>query len=1000
MTILFGDIETYSEANLKTAGTHQYSDPDAHPEVMLFLYAVDDGPVMVWDVAAGLPMPAALANPLWDNKVELVFQNSHFDRTLLRKALGITLKQDRFHDTMIQAMVHSLPGGLEKMGYAIGLPEDKQKSKRGYELIRLFCMPRPKNHKLRRATRDTHPAEWQEFINYGMQDVVAMREAHHKMPMWNYKRGSSERRLWNLDQKINDRGVAIDLDLARAAIVASNQAKAALRDKIQTETAGEVSSATKRDLLLAYILAEHGVDLPDMTSDTLKRRMDDPELPDAVRQLLAIRLEATMVSSAKYLALVNATSPDGRLRNTLQFAGALRTQRWAGRLFQPQNMKRPDPDFKKEATLNLYIDAIKAGMLDTVHDEPMRVLANVVRGCIVAPPGKKFCIADLSNIEGRMLVWLAGEEWKLKAFHDIDKGIGEDMYKQAYGASFSVDPASVDDYQRQIGKVQELMLGYGGGVGAFITGAATYKIDLDELAEAVWLAADRDALKQAQGFYKWAMKKRLSNYGLEQHVYVACELLKEKWREAHPAVVALWKSAGDAVTQAIRNKGVAFPIGPWLMAQCDGAWLRVRLPSGRYLCYLHPQVTDKGEISYMGISQYTRQWIRIRTYGGKLCIAKGTPVLTKRGWVKIEEITAIDEVWDGVEWVANGGAVRQGVKPTITAYGARMTADHLVLSKKGWIHALQSDRHNRAACRLPDGVRVPQQRWDEVIVECGLRLRQDSGAGSERIEETTPARNNGLMRLQAQGNHRTQEHNAWNERPPGVRGVAGDGRSVPVAYTPGLAQLWRAGNRGLRAVAAVIRQFLVGYGTDLFSRVDARAQAKQRQLHTGELRMGNLQDAGKQPTREYLDGRRTDDGSACRQTWGQTLNDAVPCEGGGTAGAVGRASPVFAEVYDLINCGPRARFVIAAGGEPLIVHNCENFDQAVSRDVLAWDMPAIDESGYPIVLTVHDEIIAETEDMDEFSSDTLAAMMARPKSWAPGLPLAAKGFETYRYRKD
>lgn len=698
MTTLFIDLETYSEASLRAAGTHRYSDPDARPEVMLFTYAIDDdGPAFCWDLTTKAPMPKDLANPLWDDGVGLVIQNSHFDRTLLRKVLGIKIKQGRIHDTMIQAMVHSIPGGLEKMGYAIGLPEDKQKSKRGYELLRLFCMPRPKNVILRRATSETHPVEWAEFIEYAKQDVVAMREAYNKMPMWNYRPGSFERKLWCLDQKINDRGVAVDLEFAKAAIGAADQAQAALRDEIRAETAGEVSSATKRDLLLAYLLEEHGVRLPDMTSDTLNRRMDDPELPDSVRQLIAIRLEATMVSSAKYKALVNATSPDGRLRNTLQFAGALRTQRWAGRLFQAHNMKRPDFDFKREATLNLYIAAVKAGVLDMVHDEPMRVLANLVRGCLVAAKGKKLCIADLSNIEGRMLPWLAGEAWKIAAFHDIDKGIGDDMYRQSYAKAFNVPVGGVDDYQRQIGKVMELMLGYGGGVGAFITGAATYKIDLDELAEAVWLVADPAALRAAEGVRVWMMEQGFPSYGLEPHVYAACELLKAAWREAHPASVALWKQAETSVRAAINNKGAAFRIGEWVKAQCNGNWLRIRLPSGRYLCYLNPKVSAKGDISYMGISQYTRQWTRIKTYGGKLV---------------------------------------------------------------------------------------------------------------------------------------------------------------------------------------------------------------------------------------------------------------------------------------------------------------ENLDQAASRDVLAWEMPDIDKSGYPIVLTVHDEIVSETEDTDEFGSDTLAAMMVRPKPWAPGLPLAAKGFETYRYRKD
>lgn len=615
MTVLFCDSETFSEVELKTHGTHRYADG---AEVMLFGYAIDDDEPQVWDRTTGAPMPKDLANAIWDDSVELVWQNSHFDRTVLRKAMGLPMKTRRIHDTMVHAMAHSLPGGLDKLGYVLQLDADKRKDKRGKELIQLFCKPRPKNHKLRRATSATHPVEWEEFKDYLKSDVIAMREVRRKLPIWNFRPGGFERRLWELDQKINDRGFAVDIDLANAAIEATKQAQAALRDRVQDETLGVVESATQRDAMLRFILEAYDVDLPDMAADTLRRRMEDPELPDAVRQLIAIRLEAGMASSAKYKALINCVSPDGRLRNTLQFAAALRTQRWGGRIFQPHNMKRPDPDFKKEATLNGIIEAIKAGCLELVHDEPMRAMANVVRGCVISPPHKKLVIADLSNIEGRFLVFLAGEEWKLHAFHDIDRGIGADMYKVSYARAFNTTPDQVDDYMRQIGKVMELAMGYEGGVAAFITFAAVYNMDLNKLADAVWETTDQAALFQAEKIWDWTIKKHRSTYGLEKRVWIACEVLKTKWRNAHPAVVKLWKKARASVANAIANPGVPFAIGEHLKAQRDGAWLRVRLPSGRCLCYLHPEVSEFGDISYMGINQYTRQWARIKTYGGKL----------------------------------------------------------------------------------------------------------------------------------------------------------------------------------------------------------------------------------------------------------------------------------------------------------------------------------------------------------------------------------------------
>lgn len=631
MTILWFDTETYSECDLKTAGTHRYAE---HPstEITVAQWAVDDGePVVVDCTEPGGTRQYALIDLLRDPSVTIVAHNSMFDRTLLRHCWGLDIPVERWQDTMIKAMSHGLPGGLDKIGQIVGLEDDQAKDKRGRELIQLFCKPRPKGSKLRRATRETHPKEWAEFLEYSRQDIVAMRAIDKRLPNWNYRAGHPELGIWHLDQRINDRGVAVDTELAEAAIEAVALEQKRLKTEVQEATNGLVSSASKRDQLLAFICAEYGVDLPDMKADTLRRRVEDPNLPEGVRLLLALRLESTKTSTAKYKALVNATSEDGRLRNTLQFAGAQRTARWAGRIFQPQNMPRPDIGLvadhfqvsrkKAEDMLVDYLDqgieALKGGYADAVFDNVIGLTANAVRGCIVAPPGKKLVIADLSNIEGRGLAFLAGERWKLKAFADFDNGTGEDLYKVAYGRSFNIDPKEATGQKRQIGKVMELGLGYEGGVAAFLTFAAVYQMDLEDLAQAVWATASHEALDNAQGMWGWAKKKKRT-LGLTMEVYVACEVLKTAWRDAHANTKALWAAAGEAVRLAIRNPGETFPIGQHLKARRDGAWLRIRLPSGRYLCYIHPDVDDEGQITYFGVNQYTRQWGRIKTYGGKL----------------------------------------------------------------------------------------------------------------------------------------------------------------------------------------------------------------------------------------------------------------------------------------------------------------------------------------------------------------------------------------------
>lgn len=616
MTILWFDCETFSECDLKSAGTHVYAAHES-TEITVAQWAVDDGEPKVLDCTQngrGIQGASALQRLLLDPTVTVIAHNSMFDRTLLRHCWGIDVPVERWQDTMIQAMAHGLPGSLDKIGQIVGLEADLAKDKRGRELIMLFCKPRPKNSTLRRATRETHPEQWAEFLEYSRQDIVAMRAISQRLPSWNYRTGHPELALWHLDQQINDRGVAVDTALSEAAIEAVALEQKRLKAQTVSITDGLVTNPSQRDNLLAFICAEYGVDLPDMKADTLRRRVEDPDLPEGVRLLLSIRLEATKTSTAKYKALVNATSADGRLRNTLQFAGAQRTARWAGRIFQPQNMPRPD---MKQPDIDEGIEALKAGCAELFFPNVMRLTANTVRGCIVAPSGKKLTIADLSNIEGRGLAYLAGERWKLKAFAAFDAGTGEDLYKVAYGRSFNIDPKEATGQKRQIGKVMELGLGFGGGVAAFLTFAAVYQMDLEQLAEAVFATASAQALQDAKGMWQWAQKKKRT-LGLPERVYVACEVLKKAWRDAHASTEALWKAADESVKAAISNPGVTFPIGEHLRARRDGAWLRIRLPSGRYLCYIHPAVGDDGQITYFGVNQYTRQWGRIKTYGGKL----------------------------------------------------------------------------------------------------------------------------------------------------------------------------------------------------------------------------------------------------------------------------------------------------------------------------------------------------------------------------------------------
>jgi len=621
MPKLFFDLETYSPVPIKH-GTHAYAE---QAEILLFAYALDDGPVKVWSPIENpvLIPPKDLRQAAEDPDTQWWGHNSNqFDWTILKHALPPLLElvdESRRFDTMVQAYAHSLPGGLDLLCGIFNLDQGQRKLKTGKALMRLFCMPPAKNLVRGRATHETHPLEWQQFKEYATNDIVSMRIVHKRMPQWNYPNNRFELDLNRLDQRINDRGVQVDVELATAAIEAIGTAQVGLAKRTQTLTAGDVVSATQRDKMLAHLLEAFGVQLPDLRKSTLERRVNDPDLPFGLRELLAVRLQASTTSTAKYQTLLRGVSVDGRLRGILQFCGAFRTGRWAGRLFQPQNLPRPTHD---QDEIDTGIEAIKTGTVDLVFDNVMAITSSTIRGAIVPAPGKKLVVADLSNIEGRVLAWLAGETWKLKAFRDFDAGKGHDLYAIAYAKSFGVSPESVmtdkeaGGNQRQVGKVQELALGYEGGVGAFLTFAAAYGIDLEEMGEHAYDTLPADLKAEAVKFYAWCKEQKRSTFGLTEQTFVVCDTFKRSWRRAHPMVSSLWRDLGDAVVSAVFQPGTTFTVRK-LKVRRDGNWLRIGLPSGRNLCYPSPRVDD-GKFSYMGMDQYTKKWQRIHSYGGKL----------------------------------------------------------------------------------------------------------------------------------------------------------------------------------------------------------------------------------------------------------------------------------------------------------------------------------------------------------------------------------------------
>lgn len=563
MTILYVDTETFNEAPI-TVGAARYCET---VEIMVIAWAVDDGQVHAWDLTSAerdhwMDMSARFQRD-WALASLVVAHNAFFDRSVLA-IKGIERPLSQWHCTQAQALAHSLPGSLDKLSeiYTLG---DAAKDKGGKALIQLFCKPRPKTSKIRRATRDTHPAEWQKFLDYAGQDIVALRALHKKLPRWNWS--EAEREAWMLNQEINDRGFLIDQDLATAAIGTCERVKASLQSKTEAITGTDLS--VQQRAALQALLKEYGVTLPDMTASTLERRLEDPDLPAPVRELIGIRLEMCQTSNAKWPKLLSSVSNDGRLRGTSQFCGAGRTGRDSGRIFQPLNLPRPPKYLEGDEQ---FVDAIKLGVADLVYNNPMEVTSAALRGALVAPAGKKLVVADLNAIEGRVAAWVAGEQWKLDAY-----ARGDDLYVLAYAASFHKRPEDVTKAERQIGKVEELALGFGGAAGAFGTMAAMYGVELpDDEVRAVVKA----------------------------------------WRAANRNIVQFWWDLERAVKNATTATDQYYGLGPIALKR-QGAWLRVILPSGRSLSYAQPRIEDD-QFTYMGLNQYTRKWERIKSYGGKL----------------------------------------------------------------------------------------------------------------------------------------------------------------------------------------------------------------------------------------------------------------------------------------------------------------------------------------------------------------------------------------------
>lgn len=339
----------------------------------------------------------------------------------------------------------------------------------------------------------------------------------------------------------------------------------------------------------------------------------------------------------RFMANGRIVSNSGRLVQTqnLVKTDPVSIAKWADISFKDHKPVRYPTDEEIDAYLATGIEAVLHDSAEFFFADVMGLLSNCIRGSFIAPPGRKLVVADLSNIEGRVVAWLADEGWKTQAFRDFDtlaldeqgntipdgKGgyerVGQDLYHVAYGKSFGVDPRKVTKQQRTLGKVLELACGFGGGVGAFFAFATAFNIDLDEMADNAIGAIPMETLKDSEGFMHWAEKKGLPKYNLTDKAYIVCNSFKILWRQAHPAVSSYWKELGEAFAAAILSPGEVI-VARKLKLQFVKGWVRIRLSDGSYLCYPQAKIEESGDLSFMGINQFSKKWCRITTNGAKL----------------------------------------------------------------------------------------------------------------------------------------------------------------------------------------------------------------------------------------------------------------------------------------------------------------------------------------------------------------------------------------------
>lgn len=567
MPILSIDIETYSDVDLTKCGVYAYSD-SPNFEILLFAYAFDEEPTRITDLACGEKLPQKVLDALEDPAITKAAFNAQFERTCISRYLGRRLSPNGWQCTAVQSAMLALPLSLDNVGEVLDI--QRKKLKEGTDLVRFFsmpCKPTKANGGRTRNRPEDAPEKWERFKTYCIRDVDAEREIRQKL--WKFPIPESEMELYRMDQEINDRGILVDQQLVENAVLCDNQYRQMVSARAYELTG--LSNPNSPAQIKGW-LAEHGVEAEKLDKKTVKGLISETD--GEVLEVLKLRLLMAKTSVKKYEAIERSVCSDGRVHGLLQFYGANRTGRWAGRLVQVQNLPQNHiPDLELARSL---VKEQRFEDLDLLYDSTPEVLSELIRTAFVPKPGCRFIVADFSAIEARVLAWFAGEQWRLDTFVE-----GGDIYCASASKMFGVPVIKhgVNGHLRQKGKIAELALGYGGAVGALTSmGALDMGLQKEEL-----------------------------------------QPLVSQWRNSNPHITKFWWDVDAAAIKAVKER-TEVVLGNLCFTYRSGI-LFVTLPSGRKLSYIKPRMTQnqfgRESLSYEGVGE-SKKWMRIETYGPKL----------------------------------------------------------------------------------------------------------------------------------------------------------------------------------------------------------------------------------------------------------------------------------------------------------------------------------------------------------------------------------------------